>query len=63
MQLPVISRVDFLEYLDFQFEATGKPAERAGARATCSNATRVPPAQHAAAGLGVLDRHRRPASR
>jgi hypothetical protein len=27
MQLPAISRADFLEYLDFQFEATGKPAE------------------------------------
>jgi hypothetical protein len=27
MQLPAISRVDFIEYLDFQFEATGKPAE------------------------------------
>ena len=27
MQLPVISRVDFLEYLDYQFEATGKPAD------------------------------------
>src|ERR1035437_284756 len=27
MQLPAISRVDFLEYLDFQFEATGKPAD------------------------------------
>jgi energy-coupling factor transporter ATP-binding protein EcfA2 len=27
MQLPVIGRVDFLEYLDFQFEATGRPAE------------------------------------
>ncbi len=26
MQLPAISRADFLEYLDFQFEATGKPA-------------------------------------
>ena len=26
MQLPEIDRVDFLEYLDFQFEATGKPA-------------------------------------
>jgi hypothetical protein len=26
-QLPTIDRVDFLEYLDFQFEATGKPAE------------------------------------
>jgi hypothetical protein len=27
MQLPTIDRVDFLEYLDFQFEATRKPAE------------------------------------
>jgi energy-coupling factor transporter ATP-binding protein EcfA2 len=27
MQLPVIGRVDFLEYLDFQFEATGRPAD------------------------------------
>jgi hypothetical protein len=27
MQLPTIERVDFLEYLDFQFEATGKPAQ------------------------------------
>ncbi|HEX4718918.1 MAG TPA: hypothetical protein VH300_10340 [Thermoleophilaceae bacterium] len=27
MQLPTIDRVDFLEYLDFQFEATGKPAD------------------------------------
>jgi hypothetical protein len=27
MQLPTIDRVDFIEYLDFQFEATGKPAE------------------------------------
>jgi hypothetical protein len=27
MQLPAISRIDFLEYLDFQFEATGKPAD------------------------------------
>ena len=27
MQLPAIDRVDFLEYLDFQFEATGKPAD------------------------------------
>lgn len=26
MQLPAIGRADFLEYLDFQFEATGKPA-------------------------------------
>jgi len=29
LQLPEISRIDFLEYLDFQFEATGKPAEEA----------------------------------
>ncbi len=27
LQLPAISRIDFLEYLDFQFEATGKTAE------------------------------------
>lgn len=27
MQLPTIDRVDFIEYLDFQFDATGKPAE------------------------------------
>ncbi|HEY2437403.1 MAG TPA: hypothetical protein VGH93_09485 [Solirubrobacteraceae bacterium] len=27
LQLPAISRFDFLEYLDFQFEATGKPAD------------------------------------
>ena len=27
MQLPSISRADFLEYLDFQFEATGKPID------------------------------------
>jgi hypothetical protein len=27
LQLPAISRVDFLEYLDFQFEATRKPAD------------------------------------
>jgi hypothetical protein len=27
MQLPTIDKVDFVEYLDFQFEATGKPAE------------------------------------
>ncbi len=26
MQLPTINRVDFIEYLDFQFESTGKPA-------------------------------------
>lgn len=27
MQLPTIGRADFLEYLDFQFDATGKPAD------------------------------------
>lgn len=27
MQLPAISRIDFLEYLDYQFSATGKPAD------------------------------------
>lgn len=27
MQLPAIDRADFLEYLDFQFQATGKPAD------------------------------------
>lgn len=27
MQLPEIGRADFLEYLDFQFEETGRPAE------------------------------------
>jgi hypothetical protein len=27
MQLPTIERTDFLEYLDYQFEATGKPAD------------------------------------
>jgi hypothetical protein len=27
MQLPEIGRADFLEYLDFQFQATGKPAD------------------------------------
>lgn len=27
MQLPAIGRSEFLEYLDFQFEATGRPAE------------------------------------
>jgi hypothetical protein len=27
MQLPTISRADFFEYLDFQFDATGKPAD------------------------------------
>ncbi len=27
MQLPAIGRADFIEYLDFQFDATGKPAD------------------------------------
>lgn len=27
MQLPAISHIDFLEYLDFQFEETGRPAD------------------------------------
>ncbi len=27
LQLPEISRVDFLEYLEFQFQATGRPAD------------------------------------
>jgi hypothetical protein len=27
MQLPIIDRVDFIEYLDFQFDATGKPGD------------------------------------
>jgi hypothetical protein len=27
MQLPSISRIDFLEYLDFQFDETGRPAD------------------------------------
>lgn len=27
MQLPAIARADFLEYLDFQFQETGKPAD------------------------------------
>lgn len=27
MQLPAIARIDFLEYLDFQFQETGKPAD------------------------------------
>ena len=29
LQLPTIARVEFLEYLDFQFTATGKPAQDA----------------------------------
>ncbi len=42
MQLPAIGRVDFLEYLDFQFEATGKPAEEAALNHLL-NATRAHP--------------------
>ena len=42
MQLPAISRIDFLEYLDFQFEATGKPADDA-ALGHLLNATRAHP--------------------
>ncbi len=42
MQLPEIDRVDFLEYLDFQFEATGKPADE-GALEHLLNATRAHP--------------------
>jgi len=41
-QLPEISRADFLEYLDFQFEATGKPADE-DALEYLLNATRVHP--------------------
>ena len=42
MQLPAISRVDFIEYLDFQFQATGKPAEE-DALDYLLNCTRVHP--------------------
>ncbi|MGH2868141.1 MAG: hypothetical protein ACRDNK_11330 [Solirubrobacteraceae bacterium] len=42
MQLPVISRIDFLEYLDFQFQATGKPADDAALHHLL-NATRAHP--------------------
>jgi hypothetical protein len=42
MQLPVIGRVDFLEYLDFQFEETGKPADE-DALQHLLNATRAHP--------------------
>ena len=42
MQLPAITRVDFLEYLDFQFEATGKPADE-DALDYLVNATRAHP--------------------
>lgn len=42
MQLPAIGRVDFLEYLDFQFEATSKPAEEPALNHLL-NATQVHP--------------------
>jgi hypothetical protein len=42
MQLPEIGRADFLEYLDFQFQATGKPADE-GALNYLLNATRAHP--------------------
>jgi energy-coupling factor transporter ATP-binding protein EcfA2 len=42
MQLPAISRADFLEYLDFQFEETGKPADE-DALNHLLNATRTHP--------------------
>jgi hypothetical protein len=42
MQLPVISRFEFLEYLDFQFAATGKPADE-DALSHLLNATRAHP--------------------
>jgi hypothetical protein len=42
LQLPEINRVDFLEYLDYQFEATGKPADD-DALQYLLNATRAHP--------------------
>ncbi|HXP37063.1 MAG TPA: hypothetical protein VN817_04795 [Solirubrobacteraceae bacterium] len=42
MQLPAIGRADFLEYLDFQFEQTGKPADE-DALNHLLNATRTHP--------------------
>lgn len=42
MQLPAISPPDFLEYLDFQFEATGKPADEDALRYLL-NATQAHP--------------------
>lgn len=42
MQLPAIGRADFHEYLDFQFAATGKPADE-DALEHLLNATRVHP--------------------
>ena len=56
MQLPSIERTDFLEYLDFQFEATGKPAEEQ-ALTHLLNLDALPPAQHPAARVGDLGQH------
>jgi hypothetical protein len=42
MQLPAIGRAEFLEYLDFQFQATGKPADE-DALNYLLNATRAHP--------------------
>ncbi len=42
MQLPAISRADFLEYLDFQFQSTGKGADEAALNHLL-NATRAHP--------------------
>lgn len=42
MQLPEISRIEFLEYLEFQFQATGKPADE-DALNHLLNATRAHP--------------------
>ena len=42
MQLPAIARADFLEYLDFQFQATGKPADE-DALSYLLNATQAHP--------------------
>lgn len=42
MQLPVIDRADFIEYLDYQFAATGKPADEQ-ALGHLLNATRAHP--------------------
>jgi hypothetical protein len=42
MQLPAIDRVDFLEYLDFQFQETSKPADEEALNYLLS-ATRVHP--------------------
>ena len=54
MQLPAIGRADFLEYLDFQFEATGKPADEDALELPAGRHPGPPP-QHPADGLGMLD--------